>query len=186
MAYLGNPVKINAILKAVGKVDTLIDIGCNYGFTARAFLESNLVKKCYGLELKKKTVNPVLLKNPAFTFYEADLTKFVFPQIYEVGIYTAVYHRVLEIYGKETALKVWEKVISACNKTIIFETGLIGEKGKEKFITELPKYYSSNEEYMGEIFSAIGDRLVSIEEVIKIPVRGVVRTVYKINLLELI
>lgn len=183
MAYLGNPIKIQAILNAVGNADTLIDIGCNYGFMAKAFLDNRLVKKCFGIDKTIKVVDPRLLKNPAFTFYEGDLVDFVFPQTYEVIIYTATHHRVLETYGKDVAMNVWRKIVNACEKTIVFETGMLAESGVD-FTAELAKYYSNDKEHWDEIISVVGDRLLGVEELIKIPVRGETRIVYKIMLSE--
>jgi tRNA A22 N-methylase len=60
MAHLGNPIKIQTILNAVGNADTLIDIGCNYGFMAKAFLDNRLAKKCFGIDKTIKVVDPML------------------------------------------------------------------------------------------------------------------------------
>jgi hypothetical protein len=180
---MGNEVKINAILKAVGKAGTLIDIGCSRGYMAKAFLDNNQVSKCYGLNPEIEIVSPELLKNPAFTFYKANLVDFVFPQNYEVVIYTAVHHRVFETYGRDIALNVWKKVIDACDKTVVFETGMLVEKGDD-FVSELAKHYASDSEYLDEVFSVVGNRLLGVDEIIKLPVRGATRTVYKLTLSE--
>ncbi len=52
------------------------------------------------------------------------------------------------------------------------------------YTAELAKYYSNDKEHWSEIISVVGDRLLGVEELIKIPVRGETRIVCKIMLSE--
>ncbi len=181
MISVRKALKIEKILEAVGEVDSVIDIGCNRGYMARAFLDSGQAKECYGLELDADMVDPELLEHPSFTLYEGDLSTFKFPRKYDVGIYTAVHHHMISEHGRRIAMNAWRRIIRACNRTIILETGMLTEQGKD-WAKVLAEHYSDDEDQLKKMLSSVGKRLDSVEVIMEIPMRGTIRPIYKIEL----
>ena len=82
---------------------------------------------------------------------------------------------IVDLFKPERTLDV------GCAKGFLVKA--LDESGVD-FTAELAKYYSNDKEHWDEIISVVGDRLLGVEELIKIPVRGETRIVYKIMLSE--
>lgn len=177
-----NRKKINAILEHVGACETLLDIGCNQGYLIRAFLEQGLVKHGTGIDLDVSVIDPWLLADRRFSFFEGNILDYVFDHSYETIVFNSVFHHIFGTYGKETALSLWDDIIDHCDRILIFETGVLTEFGRYYWMENLLKYYSTDEEILNVLLQRIGSRLKKCESIISLPIHLTARSVYKIEL----
>lgn len=177
-----NRKKINAILKNVGASETLLDIGCNQGYLIRAFLEQGLVKHGTGIDLDVSVIDPWLLADKRFSFFEGNILEYVFEHTYETIVFNSVFHHVFGTYGKETALDLWDNIIDHCDRTLIFETGVLTEFGRYYWMDGFLKHYSTDEEILNVLLQRIGSRLKECKSIISLPIHLTARSIYKIKL----
>lgn len=174
--------KIHAIIQNTERCESVIDIGCNQGYVVKAFLNNGLATQGFGVDLNREVVDRDLLSNSNFIFCEQDIIDFKFLQAYDVVIYNSVHHHIFGKYGKNASFKLWQDIVDHCDRTLIFETGLLAEEGLYYWKTEIEKYYSIDEHHLSSLFRAIGSRLKKIEEITQLPIHGTYRTIYKISL----
>lgn len=177
-----NQKKIKAILRNVGESETLLDIGCNQGYILRAFLEQNLIKHGTGIDLDISVVDPWLVEDKRFAFFEGNILDFVFDRSYETIVFNSVFHHVFGTYGKETALGLWDNIIDHCDRILIFETGVLTEFGQYYWMENFLRYYSTDEEILNVLLQRIGSRLKKCESIVSLPIHLTQRNIYKIEL----
>jgi hypothetical protein len=177
-----NQKKISMVIKAIYSVDSILDIGCNQGYIIKSCLKKKLTKLGFGIELDRSIVDKELLANPAFTLFECDLKDFSFTNSYDIIIYNSVHHHIFGKYGRKIAWRIWQDIIDHCNSVLIFETGMVGEKGNYYWKDEILKYYNNDQDHLNTLFNQIGPRLKAIEPIIVLPIHGSNRVVYKIEL----
>lgn len=177
-----NMLKTQSILKNVGHVESILDIGCNYGYILRAFLEKAMVDVAHGVELHGDVIDPWLINNKKFRLFQTDITKLNFDRAYDLIIYNAVHHHVIGKYGKRVATETWHNIIDHCNKYLIFETGLISETGEYYWKDELIRLFGTDEFYLTSLFHSIGPRLDKVKKIKKLKIHGTKRSLYKFAL----
>jgi len=183
-----NQKKINSICKHIQNepVKNVLDIGCNQGYVIKSLLGRNIIEFGYGVDLEKRIVDPELLRDERFTFFEKDILKFTFPKIFDVIIYNSVHHHIFSNYGVDTAFKVWRAIISNCNRLIFFETAVLTEIGSALYWkNELGQKYKDDSHMMSDIFAKIGPRLKNIEIIGNNKIHMSKRPLYKISLFPL-
>jgi uncharacterized protein YrzB (UPF0473 family) len=177
-----NQKKIKAILRNVGESETLLDIGCNQGYILRAFLEQNLIKHGAGIDMDISVIDPWLIEDKRFSFFEGNILDYVFDRSYETIVFNSVFHHIFGTYGKETALGLWDNIIDHCDRVLIFETGVLTEFGQYYWMENFLRYYSTDEEILNVLLQRIGSRLKKCESIVSLPIHLTRRNVYKIEL----
>jgi hypothetical protein len=177
-----NSIKVEKILDAMEKCDSVLDIGCNEGYLIEGCLDKGITKVGFGIDLNRKVVSPHLLNNPSFHFLEYDIADFKFIRTYDIIIYNAVHHHVFGKYGREVAWRIWQDIVDHCNQTLFFETGMVSEVGDYYWKAEIQRYFNRDEEHFYALLNLIGPRLKSVQSIVELPIHGIVRNIYKINL----
>ena len=177
-----NDIKTGLVLNHIGPVKSVLDIGCNSGYMSEALLKSGKAEICHGVELCRGIITSYLFDNPRFKFFERDITDFEITQNYDAVLYMAVHHHVFGKYGKDVALRLWEKIISRCRGVLFFETGMLTGQGDLYWRDEMAKHYHSDKEHLDELFSLAGNRITSVEVLAMLSMNGVDRPIYKITL----
>ena len=179
-----NKRKIQIILDSLTEIyDSAMDIGCNQGYIIETLLKKQIVKRGYGLDLDKTLVNKTLLNNSNFKFYEADITNFSFPENYDLILYLSVHHHIFGKYGKQKAFEILNEIIDHCNKTLIFETGMLSEVSSDLYWKEeIRKNFNNDVEHLIKLKQLVGPRLKKIEIIGQLPIHNSNRPIIKISL----
>ena len=180
-----NQKKINSICEHMQyePVNNVLDIGCNHGYVTKSLLDRKIIKFGYGVDLEKRIVNPKLIKDERFTFFEKDIIKFSFTRRFDVIVYNSVHHHIFANYGSDEAFRVWREIIRNCNQLIFFETAALTERGPALYWkNELEEKYKDDNHMMSDIFTKIGPRLKDIEIIGSNKIHWSKRPLYKISL----
>ncbi|MGH7230600.1 MAG: methyltransferase domain-containing protein, partial [Nitrospiraceae bacterium] len=177
-----NTRKIRRILAHIDAGDRFLDIGCNSGYVAAALLRANKARQVDAIELSRSIVDPALLEDPRFNFYEGPVTDYPFRSVYAGTIYCAVHHHVFGLHGKSQAFTTWRKIIEHSNHFVLFETGQIAEGDRHYWQRAIHSYYSTDEEHLRDLLHAIGPRLKNVSVIDHLPMHGVNRVLLKIEL----
>ena len=179
-----NERKIQIILNSLNEnYDSALDIGCNRGYIIETLLEKRIVKFGYGLDLDRALVNDSLMNANNFKFYECDLLKFNFPENYDLILYLSVHHHIFGKYGKQKAFELFNEIIDHCNKTLIFETGMLSEVSPDLYWKEeIRKNFNNDVEHLLKLRQLIGPRLKKMEIIGQLPIHGTKRPIIKFSL----
>jgi len=183
-----NQKKINSICEHLQNepVKNVLDIGCNQGYVIKSLLDRNIIEFGYGVDLEKRIVDPELIRDERFTFFEKDIIKFTFPKKFDVIVYNSVHHHIFANYGSDTAFRVWWEIISNCNQFIFFETAVLTERGPALYWkNELEQKYKDDIHMTSDIFTKIGPRLKNIEIIGNNKIHWSKRPLFKISLFPL-
>jgi hypothetical protein len=177
-----NRKKVQAILESVDQSSKLLDIGCNHGYVVKAFFDRGLIDDAEGIDLDISVVDPELLKNENFSFFQGNILDFHFEKTYDAIIFNSVFHHIFGTFGKDAALKLWDEIIDHSNRVLIFETGVLTEMGEHYWKDEFLKHYSSDENILQVLLMRIGPRLKKCEKIASLPIHWTRRPMYKIEL----
>ena len=177
-----NARKLAKILECLKGTSATLDIGCNNGYLDNGILSQNPSCTCHAVELDRSAIQFNLLSNPQFELFETNVTDFRFQRSYDAIVYNAVHHHVIGKFGQQVAMRVWDDIVDHCNQTLIFETGILSEKGKYYWKTAIAKLFESDEKHIQELFRRIGARLQSVEVVDRVPIHGTERDLFRISL----
>ena len=145
-------------------------------------LKEGFIKKGFGIDLDRKVVKSDLLSNENFTFFECDIADYKFDKNYDIIIYNSVHHHIYGKYGKLAALETFKDIIDHCNKTLIFETGMITEQGNYYWKDAISKDFSSDSDHFNKLLDIIGPRLKEVTTLDKLVIHGSKITLLKISL----
>jgi hypothetical protein len=177
-----NKEKTDIILRAIHPVHTILDIGCNKGYVIQACLENHKTELGFGIELDSRFINKDLLSHQNFTLFECDIASFNFNQTFDIIIYNAVHHHVFGKYGRKEAWRVWQDIVDHCESSIIFETGMVIESGEYYWKTEILKHFKNDDDHFQGLLRLIGPRLKDVVPLAALPIHGIERILYKIEL----
>lgn len=179
-----NMSKTMLVLRSLDKEEYVsgLDIGCNEGYVIESLLKEGFIKKGFGIDLDRKVVKSDLLSNENFTFFECDIADYKFDKNYDIIIYNSVHHHIYGKYGKLAALETFKDIIDHCNKTLIFETGMITEQGNYYWKDAISKDFSSDSDHFNKLLDIIGPRLKEVTTLDKLVIHGSKRPLLKISL----
>ncbi len=161
---------------------SLLDVGCNIGVTSQFLLDEGRVDTITGVELQATTVSELLMRNPRFSLIEGDIAKLDLSDNFDVCIYGAVHHHILNFYGLGIAVHTLQKLAAHCSQTLFFETGQIGEGGRWTWQRAIRRYFRTDEEHFYYLLSSIEHQVESFCVIGKFWIHGVRRSFFKINL----
>ena len=176
-----NKLKTEAITRALenefGLLDSVLDIGCNAGYITQALLDGGITASACGFDLSRDVVSASLMADPRFSFIEGDVVEHAFSETYDGIIYAAVHHHILGLNGWDAALELWCKIVSSCNRVLVFETGSVLETGKLYWKDAILRHFGGDREHLDALLKATKNRLVEVEEITRLPINGADRPV---------
>jgi SAM-dependent methyltransferase len=166
----------------IDAASSLLDVGCNNGITSEFLLEKGKVDKVTGVELHASTVSGSLMQNPRFSLIEGDIAKLDIIDNFDVCIYGAVHHHILNFNGLGIAVQTLQKLAAHCNQTLFFETGQITEGGRWDWQRAIRRYFRTDEEHLYYLLSSIEHMVESYSVIGKFWIHGIRRTFLRIDL----
>ncbi len=181
--HLGRSLKrARRIAANIDAGSTLLDVGCNNGITSQFMLEEGVADTVTGIELHATTVENSLLENPRFNLIEGDIAKLELSDNYDVCIYGAVHHHILNFNGLGIAVQTLQKLAMHTNRILFFETGQISEGGRWDWQHAIRRYFRTDEEHFYYLFSSIEHLVESYSVIGKFWIHGIRRTFFRIDL----
>lgn len=167
--------------KIAGPVRVL-DVGCNIGITSMHLLHSGIATRVTGIELSKNTVNDALLHDSRFELIEGDIVSITPERDYEVVVYGAVHHHVMNHHGLGAAVSVLQNLACCCTKSLFFETGQLSEGGRWDWQRSIRRYFRTDEEHFHYLLGCIEPAIARVEVIGKFWIHGIRRSYLKIDL----
>jgi SAM-dependent methyltransferase len=161
---------------------SLLDVGCNNGITSQFLLKEGKADKVTGVELHATTVSDSLMQNPRFSLIEGDIAKLELSDNFDVCIYGAVHHHILNFNGLGIAVQTLQKLAAHCNQTLFFETGQISEGGRWDWQHAIRRYFRTDEEHFFYLLSSIEHQVKNYSVIGKFWIHGIRRSFFKIDL----
>lgn len=181
--YKGRTIKkSNVIYDNIDNCKSCLDIGCNKGYIIQFLLDKEKVSFGTGIDLKKEVVFSDLISRDNFSFIEGDIVDIDLTKIYDTIIYLSVHHHIFGKYGFLKSFEVWNKIISHCNNSLFFETGICKEIGSYYWKTNMKRIFINSNSYIYSLLNHIGSRLKKVSELAEIPIHNTKRILYKIDL----
>lgn len=177
-----NMKRVAAILDNATPGELALDIGCNAGYFSRGLLSSGLAKHVDAIEYDENIVPDNLKSHPEFSLYPGDATDFEFSKQYHTTVYGAVHHHIFAHHGYARAMEFWIDVVNHTESAIFMESGQLAEGSRWYWQRALATYYSTDEQYYGDLIYAVGSRLKSVSLIDTHWLHGVRRWLLKIEL----
>lgn len=159
----------------------ILDIGCNNGITSQFLLDSGKASHVTGVELHASTVAESLLANPNFDLIEGNIVNLEIQQRFDVIIYGAVHHHIVNFNGLSVAVQTLQKLIALCDGSLFFETGQIGEGGRWRWQRKQRKYFRTDEEHFFYLMRSIEDQISSFDVIGRFWIHGIRRYYLQID-----
>lgn len=170
------------IAENIETATSLLDVGCNNGITSQYLLEEGKAENVTGVELHASTVWDSLIQNTRFKLIQGDISKLDLYDNFDVCIYGAVHHHILNFNGLGVAVQTLQKLVTHCNKTLFFETGQISEGGRWDWQHAIRRYFRTDEEHFYYLLSCIEHQVESYSVIGKFWIHGIRRTFFRIDL----
>lgn len=161
---------------------SVLDVGCNNGITSRYLLDLGKAYHATGIELHAETVDAKLRADERFTFIEGDIAKLGLPARYDVCVYGAVHHHILNFHGLSTAVATFQKLAEHCNQRIFFETGQLGEGGRWDWQRAIRRYFHTDEEHICYLLKSIEHQIIDFSTIGRFWIHGIRRSYLRIDL----
>jgi hypothetical protein len=145
-------------------------------------LEEGKVDQVTGVELHATTVADSLMQNSRFSLIEGDIARLELDDNFDVCIYGAVHHHVLNFNGLGIAVQTLQKLTAHCNEVLFFETGQISEGGRWGWQHAIRRYFRTDEEHFFYLLSSIEHQVESFSVIGKFWIHGIRRTFFRIDL----
>jgi SAM-dependent methyltransferase len=143
------------IARSIGADSSILDVGCNYGITSQHLLDAGKACRVTGVELHADTVADSLRRNPRFTLIEGDIVEIKLDRRFDICVYGAVHHHILNRYGLSVAVETLQKLASHCDRHLFFETGQISEGGRWEWQCAIRRYFRTDEEHFFYLLRSI-------------------------------
>ena len=134
---------------------TVIDVGCNKGITSQYLLKTGKASHVTGVELHAETVDAALREDARFELIEGNVAELELDREYDVCVYGAVHHHILNFYGLTAAIETLQKLATHTNRTLFFETGQIAEGGRWGWQRAMRRYFRTDEEHFFYLLRSI-------------------------------
>jgi len=87
--YIRNKKKIDAIQRILDKsiIQNAADIGCNQGYIIKYLIDTGIVNQGIGIDLDASIIDPDLLSNPKFEFFEKNFLDYKFESKFDLIIF---------------------------------------------------------------------------------------------------
>jgi len=174
--------RVQEIMDSCPSGERALDIGCNSGYFSKGLLSNGLAQYVDAIEFNATVVPEDLKKDERFSLFEGDATNFSFEYEYDTVVYGAVHHHIFAHHGYAGAMAFWNKLVEHTKSTIFMESGQLAEGSRWYWQRALREYYSTDEQYFGDLVYAIGPRLKSIKVIGTHWIHGVRRWLVKIEL----
>ena len=164
--------RADAIIRNIGDVNSILDIGCNQGLTSRFLLANTKVKQITGIEISKTTVDADLLKDNRFTLVEGNICDLSLDDCFDAIIYGAVHHHIFREHGLGEAVRVFQKIAKSCKGKLFFETGHIAEGGRWLWQKRIREYFRTDEEHIFYLLRSIEERILDFKVIGRFWIHG--------------
>ena len=134
---------------------TVIDVGCNNGITSQYLLDTGKASHVTGVELHAETVDDALRENARFELIEGNVAELQLDRQYDVCVYGAVHHHILNFYGLTAAIETLQKLATHTDRSLFFETGQIAEGGRWGWQRAIRRYFRTDEEHFFYLLRSI-------------------------------
>lgn len=171
--------RIAANIESPGHV---LDVGCNNGITSRYLLEQGKALKATGIELNASTVDADLRADNRFTLIEGNIVSLDLPERYDVCVYGAVHHHIMNFNGLSAAVATLQKLVANCEQQLFFETGQVGEGGRWEWQRAIRRYFRTDEEHFCYLLQSIEEHIRDITVIGKFWIHGIRRSYIRIDL----
>lgn len=165
-----------------GRVQSLLDAGCNKGLTSKYLLDTGMFERVTGIELAASTVMDSLLTDSRFTLIEGNISSLQLTQQFDVVIYGAVHHHIFRNHGLRTSIEVLRRLAHHCNHHLFFETGHVTEGGRWRWQHAIRRYFRTDEEHVFYLLRSIESRMENFEIIGKFWIHGIRRWLIRIDL----
>lgn len=166
----------------IEKPGSVLDVGCNNGITSRYLLDQGKAKRATGIELLRDTVDADLCDDDRFSLIEGNIVDIDLPQHYDVIVYGAVHHHILNFNGLSTAVQTLQKLAGHCNDRLFFETGQIGEGGRWGWQRATRHLFRTDEEHFCYLLKCIEHQVRDFSVIGKFWIHGIRRSYLRIDL----
>jgi hypothetical protein len=177
-----NQSRVEAIMNNCPIGNRALDIGCNAGYFSKGLLSNGLAQFVDAIEYNADIVPDDLKTDKRFSLFEGDATSFSFAHQYDTTVYGAVHHHIFARHGYAMAMQFWNNIVDHTESTIFMESGQLAEGSRWYWQRALRRYYSSDEQYYGDLVYSVGSRLKSITVIGTHWIHGVRRWLLKIEL----
>jgi hypothetical protein len=144
-------------------------------------LNAGAASEITGVELSADTVQQRLKRDHRFRLIVGDIATISLPDCYDVCIYGAVHHHVLNDHGLDVAVSVLHKIIANCKDTIFFETGHLTEGGWWPWQRTMHRYFRTDEAHVHYLLSCIECYVNEFDIIGKFSIHGIRRWLIKID-----
>lgn len=170
------------IAENIDEAGSVLDVGCNNGITSRYLLDQGKAQRATGIELLRDTVDADLCDDNRFSLIEGNIVDIELPQHYDVIVYGAVHHHILNFNGLSTAVRTLQKLADHCNDRIFFETGQIGEGGRWGWQRATRRLFRTDEEHFCYLLKCIEHQVRGFSVIGKFWIHGIRRSYLRIDL----
>ena len=171
--------RIAANIESPGHV---LDVGCNNGITSRYLLEQGKALQATGIELKASTVDADLRAESKFELIEGNIVNLDLPERYDVCVYGAVHHHIMNFNGLSAAVATLQKLVAHTGQQLFFETGQVGEGGRWDWQRAIRRYFRTDEEHFCYLLQSIEEHIRDIAVIGKFWIHGIRRSYIRIDL----
>lgn len=170
------------IAQNIDAAGSLLDVGCNNGITSRYLLDQGKATHATGIELLRETVDEDLQSDDRFTLIDGNIVDLELRANYDVVIYGAVHHHILNFNGLSAAIRTLQKLADHCNNRIFFETGQVGEGGRWGWQRATRRHFRTDEEHFCYLLQSIEQQIKDVSVIGKFWIHGVRRSYLRIDL----
>ncbi len=172
------------ILENIPDGARVLDVGCNNGITSQFLLDSGKVSHVTGIELLASTVDEPLKEHPDFRLIEGNIVDLELDENYDVVIYGAVHHHILNFNGLAAAIATMQKLVRHCDGRLFFETGQAGEGGRWGWQRAARRFFRTDEEHFCYLLRSIEHDISAFSIIGKFWIHGIRRSYLRIDMKE--
>lgn len=166
----------------IGSPGHVLDVGCNNGITSRFLLDSGKATRATGIELHSSTVDADVLADDRFTLIEGNIVDLELPARYDICVYGAVHHHILNFNGLSAAVATLQKLAQNCERQIFIETGQVGEGGRWDWQHAIRRYFRTDEEHLCYLLQTIEQHVCDVSLIGKFWIHGIRRSYIRVDL----
>jgi len=160
----------------------VLDVGCNNGITSQYLLERGIASRVTGVELLATTVDESLQQDSRFSLIEGNVAELEIKQTYDVCIYGAVHHHILNFHGLSAAVATLQMLAAQSDRHLFFETGQISEGGRWDWQRAMRRYFRTDEEHFFYLLRSIEHLIDDFAIIGKFWIHGARRSYLRIDL----
>lgn len=160
----------------------VLDVGCNQGITSQYLLDCGRARRVTGVEFHEATVDESLRVDPRFELIEGDIVDIDLQDRYDVIVYGAVHHHILNVHGLTAAVATLQKLARQCDGQLFFETGQIAEGGRWPWQRAMRNYFRTDEEHFFYLLRSIEEFIEGFESIGEFWIHGIRRSYLRIDI----